>query len=203
MAAGVVVDPEIVEVHDGDTGRPVEALHHVLVVAAVKRAGQIVMVELDAVAGGFAHQHLAVLGVDGGAPGSQLHQLQHAGPALHLVVAGRDVGDVGAAGLEAAGAAFGGQRQLGRAVAGEGVLVPAGKAQVRPGGVGACALGDAVDGVRVQQADIGIKLAADLHAGLHFFSRHNAPTLPIYGVKDRIALYSPIILVRVLNEKRI
>ena len=172
MAAGVVVDLEIVQVHDGDAEGAFEALHDVLIIAAVEGAGEAVVVELDAVAGCLAHQCFAVLRVDGGAPGGALDELEDRGPALHLIVAGRDVGDVGAAGFQTAGFALGRQRQLGRAVAGEGVLIPAGKADVRPGRVGACAFVDTADSICIQKTDVRIEFAANLETGPHLFSRH-------------------------------
>ena len=127
------------------------------------------MVEAHVVAGGLAHEGLAVLGADDIGKGSAFGELQHIGLAVHFIIPGRDVGCLITADLQPAVFHPVCQRLLRGAVAGEPVLVAAGIAEIRPMGVGARALLYLLEGLGVQQADIGIHFAQGSHELLHFF----------------------------------
>ena len=82
-AVSIVVNFQVVHIQDGNASGADAGQGHVLIVAAVVHAGEGVVVEAHVVAGGLAHEGLAVLGVDDIGKGSAFGELQHIGLAVH------------------------------------------------------------------------------------------------------------------------
>ena len=171
VAVGIVVDLEVVQIHQRHADGAFHAADDLLVIAAVVHVGQRVVVQLGVVAGERAEQCLGIIGLDDGIAVHPLQQFQHIGCSVHLHIFGRHLHDVRRKILQLAALVMVLERALHRAVVAAAVPVAAGIAQVFRVGVGAHALFDPLDGGCVQQTHIRIELLQIADERLNFLHR--------------------------------
>lgn len=130
MAVGIVVDLEVVQVHQRHADGAFHAADDLLVIAAVVHVGQGIVVQLGVVAGERAEQCLGVIGFDDGIAVHPLQQFQHIGGSVHLHILGRYLHDVRREIFQLGALVMVLERTLHRAVAAAAAPVAAGIAQV-------------------------------------------------------------------------
>ena len=168
VAVGIVVDLEVVQVHQRHADGAFHAADDFLVIAAVVHVGQRVVVQFGVVAGERAEQCLGVIGFDNGIAVHPLQQFQHIGGSVHLHIFGRHLHDVRREIFQLGALVMVFERTLHRAVVAAAAPVAAGIAQVFRVGVGAHALFDPLDGGCIQQTHIRIELLQIADERLNF-----------------------------------
>ena len=158
VAVGIVVDLEVIQIHQRHAGGALHPPDDLLIVAAIEHIGQGIVVKLGVVAGDRAEQGLGVVRVNDGIAVHPLQQFQHEGIPVHFQISGRHLYDIRCKVFQfytlivvLIGAFHG-------TVAAAAALVAAGIAQIVAVGVGAHSLFDPCNGVLVQQPHIGVQL---------------------------------------------
>ena len=95
----IVVDFEIVQIHNGHAGRAGHVAGDILIVTAVVNARQRVMIELGVVAGHLRQQVFALVRFHNRSIRQELHSLQHIRLPLNLHILRRNQRDIPAEGL--------------------------------------------------------------------------------------------------------
>ena len=169
VAVSIVINFEVVQVHDGHARRAGGIPGNFFVIASVIRSCENIVVQPHVVAGRLAHEILAVLGVDGALTGRALDQFQHIGLAVHLIIARNDVCDIRPKGLQAALFPFGAERFFCRTMAGHPRFVAACITNIFAFGVHPGTFPDRFDRIGIQQTHICVEVPQRLDQQLHLF----------------------------------